>query len=68
MGDDINDLPAMRIAGYSAAPSNASRHVLSFVKFVATSSGGNGAVREFLEALLDARGQDIQTVFAQNQS
>ena len=64
MGDDINDLPAMRLAGVSAAPANASRDVLEFVDFVAKRPGGNGAVRDLVEALLDAQGLAVQEVFA----
>src|SRR5580698_6064892 len=40
MGDDINDLGAMKIAGLSAAPSNAHASVLGQVKFVAKACGG----------------------------
>jgi 3-deoxy-D-manno-octulosonate 8-phosphate phosphatase (KDO 8-P phosphatase) len=59
MGDDINDLPAMTIAGLAAAPSNACADVLSHLAatsgFLCTHTGGNGAVRELIEALLAAR-------------
>ncbi len=64
MGDDVNDLPAMRIAGFSAAPAHAVADVLAEAKFVAKSSGGNGAVRELVEALLAARGLRAQEVFS----
>lgn len=64
MGDDLNDLPAMRIAGFSAAPANAAREVLAEVDFIAKSFGGNGAVRELIEALLAARGLRAQEVFS----
>ncbi|MGD0734025.1 MAG: HAD hydrolase family protein [Terracidiphilus sp.] len=64
MGDDINDLGAMRIAGYSAAPSNASPQVLDEADFIAKNPGGNGAVRELVEALLAAQGLRVQEVFA----
>ena len=64
MGDDINDLPAMEIAGLSAAPANAARAVLAGAGFVAKSSGGNGAVRELIEALLDAQGLNLREVLA----
>ena len=66
MGDDINDLPAMEIAGVSAAPANAARDVLARAGFVAKSAGGNGAVRELIEALLDARSLDLQEVLARD--
>jgi 3-deoxy-D-manno-octulosonate 8-phosphate phosphatase (KDO 8-P phosphatase) len=63
MGDDVNDLPAMEIAGISAAPANAARDVLASADFIAKSAGGNGAVRELVEALLAARGLRVQEVF-----
>ncbi|MBZ5654289.1 MAG: HAD hydrolase family protein [Acidobacteriia bacterium] len=52
MGDDVNDLPALEIAGLSAAPSNAQPAVLAKCKFVTKASGGNGAVRELVNHLL----------------
>jgi 3-deoxy-D-manno-octulosonate 8-phosphate phosphatase (KDO 8-P phosphatase) len=64
MGDDVNDLPAMQIAGFSAAPASAVSDVLAEAKFVARNTGGNGAVRELIEALLAARGLRAQEVFS----
>jgi len=64
MGDDVNDLPAMQIAGISAAPANAASDVLAQAKFVAKKAGGNGAVRELIEALLAARGLCASEVFS----
>ncbi len=63
MGDDVNDLPAMRIAGFAAAPANASRDVLAEADFVSQKNGGNGAVRELVDALLSARGLRAEEVF-----
>ena len=63
MGDDINDLPAMAIAGLSAAPANAAAIVLARANFICKAAGGNGAVRELMDALLDARGLSAQEVF-----
>lgn len=63
IGDDINDLPAMKISGFSAAPVNAAPAVLAQVDFIAKSNGGNGAVRELMEALLAAHGLNTQEVF-----
>ncbi len=51
MGDDINDLEALNIVGYSAAPSNAHESVLSIVNFVTQKEGGMGAVRELIDCL-----------------
>jgi 3-deoxy-D-manno-octulosonate 8-phosphate phosphatase (KDO 8-P phosphatase) len=63
MGDDINDLPAMAIAGLSAAPANAASLVLAHADFISRAPGGNGAVRELMDALLAARGLTAQEVF-----
>jgi 3-deoxy-D-manno-octulosonate 8-phosphate phosphatase (KDO 8-P phosphatase) len=52
MGDDVNDIPALEIAGLSAAPSNAQPAVLAKCEFVTQASGGNGAVRELVNHLL----------------
>jgi 3-deoxy-D-manno-octulosonate 8-phosphate phosphatase (KDO 8-P phosphatase) len=52
MGDDINDIGALHLAGFSAAPANAHDSVKRIVKFVTTKSGGNGAVRELLDLIL----------------
>ena len=60
MGDDINDIPAMEIAGVSFAPGSANPLVLSRAQFVTKCSGENGAVREMVDALLAARGIDPQ--------
>lgn len=66
MGDDVNDLPAMQIAGFSAAPANAAQDVLAYAAFVARSTGGNGAVRELIEKLLAARGLSASEVFTRS--
>ena len=52
IGDDINDLPAIEIAGFSAAPSNAHSAVLERVNYVTQHPGGFGAVRELLDMIL----------------
>ncbi len=57
MGDDVNDLAAMKLAGLAAAPADAQPAVRKVAAFVARSSGGNGAVRELIEAVLAARAE-----------
>jgi len=56
VGDDLQDLPVLRRAGLSAAPSDAAAEVLAAVDFVTAAPGGCGAVRELIERLLTARG------------
>jgi len=54
MGDDVNDLGAMGAAGLAAAPANAHPAVKHAAAFVAIRSGGDGAVRELIDAVLTA--------------
>lgn len=49
VGDDINDLPAMKLAGLAAAPSNAYPSVREFARLRLNSRGGNGAIRELID-------------------
>jgi 3-deoxy-D-manno-octulosonate 8-phosphate phosphatase (KDO 8-P phosphatase) len=55
MGDDVNDLGALALAGLAAAPANARPEVLEKASFVAARSGGDGAVRELVDLVLAAR-------------
>ena len=52
MGDDVNDLAAMELAGLSAAPADARPAVRDKCIFISQAKGGNGAVRELVDALL----------------
>ncbi len=55
MGDDVNDLSALAIAGLSVAPANAQPEVKAAVAIVLDRPGGSGAVRQLVESLLTAR-------------
>jgi 3-deoxy-D-manno-octulosonate 8-phosphate phosphatase (KDO 8-P phosphatase) len=52
MGDDVNDLGAMAIAGFSVAPANAHRAARAQAKLVTERDGGLGAVREVVDLIL----------------
>jgi len=52
MGDDVNDLPALAIAGLPAAPADAQPAIREKCRFVSVAKGGNGAVRELIEMIL----------------
>jgi len=56
MGDDLPDLPLLRRVGLAIAPADAVPAVRRAAHWVTRAPGGNGAVREALEALLRARG------------
>jgi 3-deoxy-D-manno-octulosonate 8-phosphate phosphatase (KDO 8-P phosphatase) len=56
MGDDLQDLPVLRRAGFSAAPADAAPEVRAAVQWISASGGGRGAVRECVEHVLRAQG------------
>lgn len=57
MGDDVPDLPILRRVGLAVTVSEASEAIASTCQFVATRPAGMGAVREFVDAFLLARGE-----------
>jgi 3-deoxy-D-manno-octulosonate 8-phosphate phosphatase (KDO 8-P phosphatase) len=52
MGDDVNDLAAMEMAGLAAAPADARASVRDKAAFVTQARGGYGAVRELVDRIL----------------
>ena len=56
VGDDVNDLPVMAEVGLSAAPADAPFEVRAQAFMVLEAQGGAGCLREFIEAILRARG------------
>lgn len=52
MGDDVNDLAALEIAGLAAAPADARPVVIEKCAYVAKAKGGNGAAREVIDMIL----------------
>ena len=57
MGDDWPDLPVMRRAAFSCAPSNAHVEARAVAHYVTRTSGGQGAARELCDLLLVASGR-----------
>lgn len=57
IGDDINDLQCMSViknqGGKIGCPANAVKQVMEIADFVSSKNGGNGAVRDFIEWLLE---------------
>jgi 3-deoxy-D-manno-octulosonate 8-phosphate phosphatase (KDO 8-P phosphatase) len=56
VGDDIIDLPAMRLAGLAIATANARDEVKREAHFVTERRGGEGAGRDAVEYILRAKG------------
>ena len=53
VGNDINDLKAMKISGLSICPSDANPKIKSIANIVLQTNGGNGVVREILEEIFN---------------
>lgn len=54
MGDDLPDICVLKQVGFPCAPNDAVEEVLSYAQFVASKSGGRGAVREMCDFVLKA--------------
>ncbi len=57
IGDDVNDIPLLQTAGFSACPSDAMITVKNIAKFVSDLPGGNGVFRQVAEMILMAEKQ-----------
>jgi 3-deoxy-D-manno-octulosonate 8-phosphate phosphatase (KDO 8-P phosphatase) len=57
LADDLPDLAVLHRVGLPAAVANATEEVRRLALWRGARKGGNGAVREFCEALLKARGE-----------
>lgn len=64
LGDDLPDLAILRRVGLPAAVGNAGSDARACALWQGERSGGHGAVREFAEALLGARGEWAERVEA----
>ena len=62
LGDDLPDLAVLREVGLPVAVGNAVPEVRRAARLQLNATGGRGAVREFAEALFDARGEWIDVV------
>jgi 3-deoxy-D-manno-octulosonate 8-phosphate phosphatase (KDO 8-P phosphatase) len=55
IGDDVNDLHVMGLCGLAACPSDAVEAIQQRAHYIARATGGNGAVREIAEIILQAQ-------------
>jgi 3-deoxy-D-manno-octulosonate 8-phosphate phosphatase (KDO 8-P phosphatase) len=56
VGDDIIDLPVMRVCGLSIATANARPQVKAIAHYITPNAGGKGAGRDAIDFILNARG------------
>ena len=62
LGDDLPDLGVLRLVGLPVAVGNAVPEVRHAARLTLEKTGGRGAIREFVEILLKARGTWDETV------
>jgi 3-deoxy-D-manno-octulosonate 8-phosphate phosphatase (KDO 8-P phosphatase) len=62
MGDDLQDLPLLARAAFTACPADAVPEVAAVCDLVCGSAGGRGAVREFAELILKVQGKWMDAV------
>jgi 3-deoxy-D-manno-octulosonate 8-phosphate phosphatase (KDO 8-P phosphatase) len=55
MGDDVLDVPVLSRVGLAAVPADAVVEARAHAHWTSTCAGGRGAVREFLELILEAQ-------------
>lgn len=56
IGDDLNDLQPMQLAGFKACPADSCEEIKEISDYVSIVSGGHGAVREIIEHFLRESG------------
>lgn len=54
IGDDIPDIPCMRVSEISGCPADAVSEVKDVVTYICNRNSGDGAVREFVEWIIKA--------------
>jgi 3-deoxy-D-manno-octulosonate 8-phosphate phosphatase (KDO 8-P phosphatase) len=57
VGDDVVDLPVMRVCGLAIATANARPQILSMAHYVTPNPGGQGAGRDAIDFILAAQGK-----------
>ena len=65
MGDDLVDIPLLKEVALRTAPAQAERVVRDLCHFVPERQGGAGAIRDFANFVLEARGIDQATLLSQ---
>jgi len=61
IGDDINDLETLKAVGFSATPADGMPQVAAAVDYICQKKGGEGAVREIIEMILEAQRSKVES-------
>ena len=65
MGDDIPDIPPMKLIGLPTCPQDAVPEVKAVSKYISHKNGGHGSVRDIIEQVLKVQGHWMKEFDAQ---
>jgi YrbI family 3-deoxy-D-manno-octulosonate 8-phosphate phosphatase len=57
VGNDINDIPVLKVVGVPVGVSDSFEEIFPYIKFITKNSGGRGAVREICDIIFSLRQQ-----------
>lgn len=60
IGDDVNDLESLKAVGFSASPADGMPEIRRAVDYVCLKKGGEGAVRELADMILEVHGSRVK--------
>jgi 3-deoxy-D-manno-octulosonate 8-phosphate phosphatase (KDO 8-P phosphatase) len=59
IGDDIIDIPLLEKVGFAVTVPNAPKYIANYAHYTTTLKGGQGAVREVIDMLIESKGEYI---------
>jgi len=54
VGDDVDDIPCIRLCGLSACPKDSNSEVIQICSFISNFNGGNGCIRDICDIILNS--------------
>ena len=57
MGDDVPDLPVMKLVGLPCCPNDAAQEIQGVSKYISDKKGGEGCVRDIIEQIMKVQGK-----------
>lgn len=67
IGDDVNDVATLKAVGFSATPADGMPQAVAVVDYVCVKKGGEGAVREIIEMILEAQDKLLSAISGKSQ-
>ena len=64
IGDDLLDIPILERVGFAACVADGAEEAKKVSHYVTSKKGGDGAIREIVEMLLEAKGQREKAIIA----